>query len=143
MVHHSLTADGATVSWPAIERYHREDNGWRDIGYHAGVELVTDNPRLVDYAYQALIGRPAKAQASACPHGDMNRLALHVCCVGNFDLVAPTSGMLDVLARRILLPWMDEHGIPPDRVVGHRDFNPAKSCPGKLFDLDRLRRMIS
>lgn len=142
MVHHSLTPDGAMVSWPAIERYHVKDNGWRDIGYHAGVERVTANPELEEYAYQALYGRPLSAQASACPQGEMNRLALHVCCVGNFDLAPPPMDMLAALVRRILLPWMDAYGIPPERVVGHRDYNPAKSCPGKLFDLERLRKML-
>jgi hypothetical protein len=142
MVHHSLTPDGDTVSWPAIEKYHRETNGWRDIGYHAGIELVTGNPDLDQYKYQALIGRPVMVQASACPQGDMNRFALHVCCVGNFDLVAPSLKMLTVLVERILLPWMSQFGISYDHIVGHRDFNPAKTCPGTRFDLDGLRRMV-
>ena len=142
MVHHSLTADGATVSWAAIEKYHREANGWRDIGYHAGVEVVTDNPDLRLYAHQGLIGRPVAAVASACPQGEMNRVALHVCCVGNFDLAAPSLPMLQCLVRRIVLPWMSEFGISPERIVGHRDFNPEKTCPGTQFDLELLRRMV-
>lgn len=142
MIHHSLTPDGATVSWPAIERYHRETQGWQDIGYHAGVECVTANPDLAAYAYQALVGRPGFADAAACPQGDMNRLALHVCCVGNFDLIPPPAEMLAVLVRRIVMPWVAQYNIPADRIVGHRDYNPAKSCPGRLFDLDILRRMI-
>ena len=142
MIHHSLTADSDTVSWPAIERYHREEQAWRDIGYHAGVEKVTGNPDLARYAYQALIGRPLAAQASACPQGDMNRVALHVCCVGNYDLGPPPLAMLEVLVRRIILPWMAAYGIPADQIVGHRDYNPAKSCPGTQFDLDQLRRMV-
>lgn len=144
MIHHSLTDDGATVSWAAIEKFHREDaaHAWRDIGYHAGVELVTANPELSRYAHQALFGRAPYAQAAACPQGDMNLKALHVCCVGNFDLAPPSEALVACLVRRIVLPWMCEYGIPPDRIVGHRDYNPAKTCPGTQFDLDRLRQMV-
>lgn len=145
MIHHSLTADSGTVSWAAIEKYHREDpkHGWRDIGYHAGIEIVAD-PKgdLARYAYQGLVGRPVRAHASACPQGGMNSVALHVCCIGNFDLVAPPLALLERLAFRFLLPWMSDNGIPPERIIGHRDYNPAKSCPGKRFDLDLLRRMV-
>src|SRR5688572_16657055 len=141
MVHHSLTKDGATVSWGAIERYHREVMGWRDCGYHAGVEL-TGAPSLGPYGYQGLIGRPLAAMAAACPQGNMNNVALHVCCVGNYDLVVPPLRLLEVLIARVLLPWMREYGIPPENVVGHRDYNPAKTCPGSRFDLGRLRRMV-
>ncbi len=144
MLHHSLTKDGETVSWPAIEKYHREDpeHRWRDIGYHAGVELVTNNPDLALYDYQALIGRPERSQASACPQGNMNQLALHLCFVGNFDLAPPPKEMLERAVQRVILPWMIDYDISPDQIVGHRDFNPAKSCPGKMFDLDVVRRMV-
>jgi hypothetical protein len=142
MIHHSFTEDGNTVSWPAIEKYHKETNGWNDIGYHAGVELVTSNPELQKYRYQALMGRSLKYQAAACPEGNMNRIALHVCCVGNYDLIAPSQELLDVLVSRILRPWMAMFDIPPTHIVGHRDFNPAKTCPGSLFDLDYLRGMV-
>lgn len=143
MIHHSLTKDSGTVSWAAIEKFHRETNGWRDIGYHAGVESVVDlaGP-LGAYAYQGLIGRPEYAQAAACPQGNMNVRALHVCCVGNFDAVAPSRSLLTQLVRRVVLPWMTEFSIPPENIIGHRDFNSLKTCPGKLFDLEVLRRMV-
>jgi hypothetical protein len=143
MVHHSLTADGDTVSWGAIERYHREVNGWRDIGYHAGIELTGEEAKLGPFAYQALIGRAPAAMAAACPQGNMNNVALHVCCVGNYDLVEPPRRLIEVLLERVILPWMNEYGIPPEHIVGHRDYNPAKTCPGTKFDLDRLRKMVT
>ena len=142
MIHHSLTKDGEEVSWGAIERYHREVDKWLDVGYHAGVEETGPEAKLGEYRYQALIGRPLADQASACPQGGMNRVALHVCCVGNYDDVAPPDALLRCLVRRVVLPWMREFLIPPENIVGHRDFNPAKSCPGRLFDLDRLRAMV-
>lgn len=143
MLHHSLTKDSGTVSWAAIEKHHRETQGWRDIGYHAGVECVTDNPDLTAYRYQALVGRGALEQAAACPQALMNVKALHVCCVGDYDREPPPRGLLLVLVNRILLPWMREFGIAPDRIVGHRDFNEDKSCPGRLFDIDEVRGMVA
>jgi N-acetylmuramoyl-L-alanine amidase len=136
MVHHSLTADSQTVSWGAIERYHRETNGWLDIGYHAGVELVGTD-------YYALIGRNEQWGAAACKEGNMNVLALHVCCVGNYDLAPPPETLLAVLAHRVVLPWMQRYSIPSDRIIGHRDYATYKSCPGSQFDLDHLRRMVT
>ena len=145
MVHHSATKDGATVSWAAIEKFHREDpeHRWRDIGYHAGVEVVTDNPGLQRYRFQALIGRPVHDLASACPQGRMNEIALHACCVGNFDVVKPDPAMLAVLAKRVIIPWRRQFGIPVENIVRHHDFNSGKTCPGVLFDMAALRGAVT
>lgn len=134
MVHHSFTEDSGTVSWGAIERYHR-DQGWFDIGYHAGIELVGKD-------YYALVGRPLELAAAACKEGHMNELALHVCCVGNYDVVVPADAMLAVLVKRIIKPWMQQFSIPSERIVGHRDYATYKSCPGTQFNLEKLRRLV-
>src|SRR5262245_24658832 len=86
MLDHSLTRDGQTVSWGAIRRYHVETRGWAAIGYHYGVELVGDH-------YEVLLGRSELDPAAACPQGEMNVRALHVCCVGNFDEAPPPTAM--------------------------------------------------
>lgn len=132
MVHHSATADGATFSWQAIRVHHVETNRWNAIGYHAGVELVGRR-------YEALIGRGLHVPAAACPQGGMNDLALHVCCVGNFDTHRPPAEQLAVLLDVVVWPWMKLFGIPRENVIGHRDFNRSKSCPGSRFDLEELR----
>lgn len=134
MLHHSLTYDSGTVSWGAIEKYHTETMGWKDIGYHFGVELVGDR-------YYALLGRPEEQDAAACYQGNMNKLAYHICCVGNYDLEAPPKALLDVLVKRIMMPLMEEHNIPVNNIVGHRDYAP-KTCPGKLFNLNELRQLV-
>lgn len=145
MVHHSATPDGSTVSWAAIEKFHREDpkHLWRDIGYHAGVERVTENPDLKAYRYQALIGRGLHDAAAACPQGRMNEIALHVCCVGNFDLVEPDRDMLLVLVKRVIIPWRRQFAISVENIVTHNQFNPAKTCPGTRFDMAKLRGMAT
>ena len=134
MVHHSLTRDGQTLSWGAIRRYHVETRGWQAIGYHYGVELVGDH-------HEVLMGRSELDPAAACPQEQMNARALHVCCVGNFDEAPPPAPMLEALVGLVILPAMVEYGLPPERIVGHRDFNPAKTCPGTQFDLETVRRM--
>lgn len=145
VVHHSLTQDAGTVSWGAIQRHHVAEKGWRDIGYHAGVEHIGGEPF-------ALYGRDLNEQAAAAVEADMNARGLHVCVVGNFDMAPPDPEALAVLARRIILPWMRTYGIPADRVIGHRDvgmmagydwtLGQYKSCPGKLFDLEALRSLV-
>lgn len=142
VVHHSLTSDGLTVSWPAIREYHTQVNGWRDIGYHYGVELVGFGPGNKG-SYEVLVGRPETAHAAACPQGGMNQRAIHVCCIGNFNALPPTDEMLDVLARRCVHPVMVRYGIPVEHITGHRDWNPSKSCPGDQFDLARLRKRVA
>jgi len=136
MVHHSLTKDSGTVSWSAIERFHVETMGWKTVGYHAGVEQVD-----IDSQVQALLGRDWTQMAAACPQGEMNRRALHVCVVGNYDLIPPSEEHLRVLVERVIMPWRRLFGIPQDAIVGHGDYNPEKSCPGRMFDLDLVRRM--
>lgn len=135
MLHHSLTEDSQTVSWRAIREYHMHTNGWRDIGYHYGVEKVS-------LEYEALVGRPEDQIAAACKEGQMNEAAIHICCVGNYDAILPNGDMLLVLTRRLLLPIMHRYGIPPERIVGHRDYAPYKSCPGNLFDIEAVRRLV-
>lgn len=134
MIHHSLTKDSETVSWAAIERYHIETNGWTDIGYHYGIEQING-------IYHCLVGRPEHRPAAACPQGNMNHRAIHICCVGNFDVDKVELLMLKLLVKRLLLPIMDRYGIIPSRIYGHRDFNPAKTCPGKGFDMMYLREI--
>lgn len=159
MIHHSLTPDGDTVSWNAIEAFHRSwrfegrsitqeeasakihagikgvEAPWKDIGYHAGVERI-------DGKIDALLGRDWSTDAAACPQGGMNTLAMHACVVGNFDLAPPDAQLIQVLVERVVRPWMHMYEIPSDHIVGHHDYNPHKTCPGTRFDLNFLRGLV-
>lgn len=136
MLHHSLTKDGDTVSWQAIRRFHIEKQGWNDIGYHAGIEQVNGRP-------EAFYGRPWSMKAAACKEADMNDLALHLCIVGNFDLMPPSLETLNFAVRTVIKPWMETFGIPTTRIVGHHDYAGYKTCPGTMFDLAEFRRLAA
>lgn len=105
------------------------------MGYHALVERT-------DRGVVAIMGRDWLEAAAACPQGDMNRVGMHVCIVGDYDLQAPDPEVLEVLVRRVVVPWMRLFGIAAERIVGHRTFNPGKTCPGARFDLEAVRRMV-
>lgn len=136
MVHHSLTEDGSTVSWQAIRAYHKITQGWQDIGYHYGVELVGNE-------YEVFVGRPESEVAAACKEGKMNEKAIHVCCVGNFDLASPPKQLVDKLIDYVVLPVLRRYKIGWGNVIAHRDYAHYKSCPGRQFNMDTLRSAIA
>jgi hypothetical protein len=131
IIHHSLTKDGSTVSWDAIRWYHTRTNGWRDIGYHAGIELIGGH-------YEVLIGRMFDEEgAHATGH---NSDSLGICLVGNFDTAPPPPAQLDLAIRftRSLCRVLE---IPATRVYRHSDFS-AKTCPGALFPWGEFIRRL-
>lgn len=136
ILHHSLTKDSLTASWPAIRKYHKYTLGWVDIGYHAGIEEIR-----YPGEYEILIGRDYFETGAHCPQGQMNRKGFGFCFTGNFDVLRPPERMLDKAAG-YLASVCRLGNISPDNIKGHRDFNPHKSCPGKLFDIDDFRNRV-
>lgn len=132
VIHHSLTKDGTTVSWGAIRDYHTKTLGWKDIGYHWGIERAGRR-------HEILVGRMPN-EAGAHTRG-YNHEALGICLVGNFDLYPPPKAALRLLQKLVL--WlMGEYNIPVENVVGHRELDSRKTCPGKLFDLEAFRESL-
>ena len=144
IIHHSLTKDGTVADWDAIRRYHREVNGWSDIGYHYGVERVGKGILLQ-------IGRPESQPGAHTKEMHMNSKSLGFCVVGNFDLAPPGLEVMRFLAE-IVKRKVAEYGIPVDAVIGHREVGAMagfdwrkgqyKSCPGRHFNMDILRQMV-
>ncbi len=135
IIHHSLTEDKQTVSWDAIRKYHIETQGWADIGYHFGIEIGPNDKYII------LAGRPLNQIGAHCKEESMNKVGIGFCFVGNFDLVSPPTLMLTEGAKHVK-GLMDEFGIIPANVRGHRDYATYKSCPGRLFDMTIFRDML-
>ena len=135
ILHHSMTADSGTVSWGAIRRYHTQDMGWSDIGYHFGVEEVGGH-------YEALIGRMPDEAGAHCTHHGMNRKSVGICCVGNFDVIEPPHEQL-MSCLRLVQYLMAVYGIDVENVLGHREVAlDGRSCPGRLFDMGMFRGLL-
>ena len=137
VVHHSLTPDGPKLSVPAIRHYHTapkpEGKGWDDIGYHMVIERA-------EMSIEAVMGRPWIYQGAHARGRNHNSIG--VCILGNFDEypVPPDQWHFAVKA----LWWLCRYlRLPAERVVGHREVQRNRRCPGEFFDLDRLRREIA
>jgi hypothetical protein len=159
-VHHTVTANDYAPEESAgivlaIARYHRNSNGWNDIGYQFLVDkygqIFEGRAGGID---QAIVGAQAQGY---------NSVSTGISCIGTFTSVAQTPEGMDALAR--LIGWkLSVHGIPTDgevtvisaggptnrypsgtpvtfqRISGHRDGNNT-SCPGDVLytQLDQLR----
>lgn len=133
MIHHSLTEDSSTLSWGIIRKNHKL-LGWDNIGYHYGVEFVRGS-------YEILIGRFVGEEGAHCPQEGMNRKAIGICLIGDFDVIKPSQEQLAV-ARKLVRQLMQVWDIPRENVVAHRDYNHTKTCPGKQFDMDAFRELL-
>ena len=131
ILHHSLTKDGKLVSWDAIRRYHTYTLGWRDIGYHFGIELV-------GATYEILIGRMLNEQGAHCR--GQNHESVGICFVGNYDIETPPQQQWD-LGLRLVGSLCEALSIPFRSVTGHCDHS-SKSCPGEKFGLDNFIRQL-
>ena len=132
IIHHSLTDDSRTLSWGAIRDNHK-DTGWFDIGYHAGAEVVRDG-------IECLYGRPDTVAGAHC--AGHNHDSLGFCFVGDFDKQHPSDELLEIACRRVIVPWLVYYGLNPEDIRPHSDFS-EKTCPGKMFDMARLRQIAA
>lgn len=138
VIHHSLTADSGTVSWNAIRRFHVEQQKWRAIGYHFGVEVVKD--AAGKEAVEVLFGRLLHESAAAVSQLGMNTKGVHVCVVGNFDVAPPPAAVWDRTVE--LVAFLAELlNIQPGNIQPHSRYAP-KSCPGTQFDMVKFRRQV-
>jgi N-acetyl-anhydromuramyl-L-alanine amidase AmpD len=130
ILHHSFTKDGNVVDWDAIRRYHIDENGWKDIGYHYGLEKVNGE-------YVVKIGRPEWEEGGHTK--GMNNKSIGICVVGNFDVDELEPEAFEML-KELVLDIMFRYGIPAEKIKGHCDFS-DKTCPGKKFPLKKLQEI--
>jgi uncharacterized protein with LGFP repeats len=162
-IHHTVTASSyspqqARAAVLAICRYHRNSNGWSDIGYN----FLVDRYGTI---YEGRAGGVDRAVVGAQAQG-WNTESTGIANLGTFTSVPQTPQALSAMAR--IIRWkLPLHGQPThgkvsivsaggattryqrgravvfNRVSGHRDGNKT-SCPGnRLFaQLPELRRRL-
>ena len=145
IIHCSAGPDRVTRDWDAIREYHkrpkhRGGRGWRDVGYHFGVELVGKN-------YEVVRGRSPLDSGAHCLEQNMNYRSLGICLVGGdpyegFGEKYPLPDAQLGVAVRLCVDLCREFGIPVKNIKAHRDFATYKPCPGLGVDMDRFRATV-
>ena len=120
IVHCSATPEGRDVSVDTIRKWHVEDNGWSDIGYHWVIPL---SGSIEKGRHESRSGAHAKGY---------NKNSIGVCYVGGVDSEMKakdtrTDAQKETL--RCLLEDLRER-YQQAEIIGHRDLpNVSKSCP--------------
>lgn len=119
IIHHSAVykSDGPATLME-IQRLHREDRGWADVGYHF----------MVDKGGTIYEGRDLTARGAHT--AGFNTGSAGICLLGDFRFESPARDQLE--ATLALIRWLVEL-LSPSHLAGHQQFNPATLCPGSLL----------
>jgi N-acetyl-anhydromuramyl-L-alanine amidase AmpD len=127
VIHHSGTRSGSEA---VFDRYHREHNGWRGVGYDFVIGNGHGSPDgLVEVTF-----RWEKQQVGAHAGHDLyNQHGIGICLVGDFEKGRPTPAQMEALVG--LVNYLQERcNIPTINVMGHRHLRPKHTrCPGANF----------
>ncbi len=117
VIHCSATPPSMDVQIDDIRRWHVEDNGWSDVGYHL---FITRQGNLQT-------GRPINKQGAHVR--GYNDCSIGICLAGSENNFTDDQ----FITLRKILTWL-ELEFPGAKILGHRDFpGVKKSCPG--FDV--------
>ena len=70
-----------------------------------------------------------------------NSNSFGICFVGNYDETIPSIQAIKAGARLIAL-WLKLYSLEAENIFPHSYFNSKKSCPGKKFDMELLKRYV-
>lgn len=126
IIHCSASSFGCA---DVIRSWHVDGNGWDDIGYHYVInngKPHSNEPYQEEWDGKVETGREHDVVgAHAAGH---NHDSLGICLIGLGDgKFTPAQ----IAALEQTVEWLQgTYNIPNSGVIGHRDVNPHKECPG-------------
>ena len=123
VIHHSaFYKENGLATVHEVQRLHRHDRGWADVGYH----FMVDAGGLI-YAGRSLSVRGAHTAGH-------NTGSAGVCLMGDFRYHAPTMAQWDAFI--VLSRWLAGE-LQLTHLAGHSQFNAGTACPG-----DKVREQL-
>ena len=137
VIHHSGSDAGGAARF---DQWHKE-RGWEGLGYHF---VIGNGSDTADGQVEVGFRWTGQEHGAHCQTPDeyYNQHGIGICLVGNFDNYDPSPAQMKSLVRlcRFLCRRFN---IPPSRIYGHGQITGKTDCPGKNFDLEKLRHMIA
>ena len=125
VIHCSATPSNMDIGVDKIRKWHVDDNGWDDIGYHY---VIRRDGTLEIGRDEAMVGSHARA---------VNGTSIGVCLIGGSDSngkweenFAPIQ--FETL-KSIILKLKDKYDI--EKIIGHYQIDDRKKCPS--FDVPK------
>jgi len=109
-----------------------------DINYNYVVEKIKED-------YHAVVTRPF---VYLCDWPDIdlniNNRSIHVALLGSYDFKIPETRLYEVLAYRLLNPFMKMFHLSPSKIKLHRDVSSDKelTCPGEFVERARVEALV-
>lgn len=138
VIHHSGTAQGSVKG---MDRYHRDVRHMQNgLAYH----FVIGNGKGMKNGEVAIGNRwKRQLQGGHLASEPLNRIAIGICLVGNFETSSPSAAQLKSL-EALLAELLNETGLPPSAIRTHRQINPRPTrCPGRRFPVALINEWFS
>lgn len=138
VIHHSATPSGDARTF---HNYHLRDKKWANgLGYDFVIGNGTSTPEgFIEVGHRW--ARQLVGAHVVTPGNRINKIGIGICLVGNFEETNPTPGQMRSLVELVRRLQRDYH-IPDSHVIGHRDADPRRICPGANFSIERLRKLL-
>jgi N-acetylmuramoyl-L-alanine amidase len=103
--------------------------GFKSVGYHWYIRRDGTLEK----------GRPEHVFGAHCKAGGMNRVSIGVCFEGHGDHEPLTHEQSSTWLHNLYPAIYERWPIGADNVHGHNEFEPGKTCPGRLINMDDIR----
>jgi hypothetical protein len=136
VIHHSASDIGGAQRF---DKWHRA-KGWDGLGYDFVIGNGSDTPDgKVEVGYRW----GGQEQGAHCKTPDQyyNQHGIGICLVGNFDNYSPSTAQLNSLTRLCRFLCGQFH-IPPSQIFTHGGITGKTDCPGKNFDVEKVRETV-
>tara|TARA_B100000427_G_C15254313_1_gene483605 strand:- start:151 stop:582 length:432 start_codon:yes stop_codon:yes gene_type:complete len=123
VIHCAATKPSMDIGYDEIRKWHVEDNGWDDVGYHY---IIKRDGTLQTGRDESMVGSHAR---------QVNGTSLGICLVGGVDDNNDWENNFNdeqfETLKTIVLKLKDKYQI--EKIIGHYEVDDVKKCPS--FDV--------
>lgn len=129
IIHCSASRPGHDLGAKEIDQMHREQNGWKGIGYHYVVRLDGTVEKGRD---DSVIGAHAAGY---------NGSSVAICYIGGLDENGKATDTRTKAQKQSIHALVNElcRKYPVERIIGHRDISPDLNGNGRVDPWERIK----